>query len=100
MIVKILQKNFGVELATVTSQALKYDVFDFVSIFMQCFLSPQRPLPTQHPIDLRHTDLSTSKEIVVLSLTQNSFASKYTNTTCIKLRKRPWVREAFKMMMG
>jgi len=44
------QKNYGkflFELATVTSQALKAFVSIF-SNFMQCFTSPQRPLPTLH----------------------------------------------------
>jgi len=48
-------KNYGkflwFELKTVTSQSLKMTSLNFVSMFKQCFISPQ--------LYLRYTDLST-----------------------------------------
>ena len=78
---KCTSKNYGkfmwLELTTVTSQTLKYDVIYFCQYILQCFISLQRPLSTLHPIYLstlhwleHYTDLFTSK-VVNRGLCQN-----------------------------
>ena len=62
----------------------------FYAIFYRPSTTPIYTTPYLSTI-LRYTDLSTKCDIVVLSLTQNSFTSKYTNTTCTELRERPHI---------
>ena len=81
------------QLATVTSQALEYDVINFFSAwlsnFMQCFIGPQRPVSTTvHPIYLRYTLTWAHKCNQLFFILYKIHSQVSANTACTNLWER------------
>jgi len=65
----------------------------FVSMFKQFYTMLYIPPTTHNYTQFIYATLTSAHkcDIVIPSLTQNSFTSKYTSTTCTKLREHPHI---------